>query len=94
MVLSLLPTITVSPSGHQANVKAFPRPVISLVTAFDRTSQNFTTPSELTLYQNILGQQVLIKIAAGDFYISQASSQAYFPQVPDNRIKITNTARV
>lgn len=49
---TLLPTTRDSPSGAHARVNASPRPLISLMQVFDRTSQNFTTPSLLTLHNS------------------------------------------
>lgn len=46
---TLFPTTSVSPEGLQARLNASPRPLISLMAAFVLTSQNFTTPSLLTL---------------------------------------------
>lgn len=46
--LTFVPTISDSPSGCHARVKASPRPFTSLTQALVRTSQNLTTPSLLT----------------------------------------------
>lgn len=49
---TLLPTMTYSPSGDQARVKASPSPLTSLRRLLVLTSQNLTVPSLLTLHNS------------------------------------------